>query len=186
LAAEIEVAGLGAGELARAGAGQGPRGDQLDDRGNAGDRADALADFVAETAALFVAGNAAVDQHGGRFLAAGAGDREGGDVARLEAGQLLDRPFDVLRPVIAAVDDDHVLGAADDEDVALRHVAHVAGVEPIVGTEAGVGRFLIAEIAVHDAGAAHIDLADAAVGQDFALVTANLDRHAGDRLAAID
>src|SRR3546814_21090412 len=47
------------------------------------------------------------------------GDREGGDVARLETRQLLDRPLDILRPVILAVDDDHVLGAADDIDVTV-------------------------------------------------------------------
>src|SRR3546814_19444935 len=59
-------------------------------------------------------GNAAVDQHGGGFLAVVHLDCEGGDIAVVEAGQLLHRPFDVLRPVVLAVDDDHVLGAADD------------------------------------------------------------------------
>ena len=87
---------------------------------------------VAQPAALVVVGGAALDEHRRRFLAARRGDREGGDVAGLEAGQLLDRPFDVLRPVVLAVDDDHVLGAADDVDVAVGHVAHVAGVEPAV------------------------------------------------------
>ncbi len=90
-----------------------------------------------------------MDQHRRGFLAQGTGDGEGGDVARLETGQLLDRPFDVLRPVIAAVDDDHVLGAADDENVAPRNIAHVAGIEPTVLVEAGGGRFLVAEIALH-------------------------------------
>ena len=47
-------------------------------------------------------------EHRGSFLAARRGDGEGGDVALLEAGKLLDRPFDVLRPVVAAVDDDAV------------------------------------------------------------------------------
>ena len=86
----------------------------------AGDRADALADLVAQPAALLGVGDAAMDEHRGRFLARRPGDRERGDVAGLEAGQLLDRPFDVLRPVVPAVDDDHVLGAADDENVAAR------------------------------------------------------------------
>src|SRR3546814_18211456 len=65
----------------------------------------------------------------------------------LEARKLLDRPFDVLRPVVLAVDDDHVLGAADDEDIAVGHVSHVAGVQPSV-LEAGFGRFRIAEIEI--------------------------------------
>ena len=151
-----------------------------------GDRADALADLVAQAAALAGVGHPAVDEDRGRLLARRAGDGEGGDVAGLEAGQLLDRPFDILRPVVAAVDDDHVLGAADDEDVAARHVAHVAGVEPIVGGEAGAGRFLVAEIAVHDAGAADEHLADAALGERFAVGAADLDFHPADRLAAID
>ena len=46
-----------------------------------------------------------MDQHGGRFLAIVGFDREGGDIAMVEAGQLFDRPFDILRPVVLAVDD---------------------------------------------------------------------------------
>src|SRR5690242_2984523 len=127
-----------------------------------------------------------MDQHRGRFLAARPGDGEGGDVPGLEAWQLLDRPFDVLRPVVAPVDDDHVLGAADDEDVALRHVAHVAGVKPTVVAKHGPGRFLVAEVAVHDALTAHIDLADAAIGKDLAAGPADFNLHSGYGLPAID
>src|SRR3546814_7118139 len=85
-------------------------------------RADTLPNLVAQPLALRIVGRAALDEYGGRFLAAGGGDREGSDVAGLEAGKLLDRPFDVLRPMVAAVDDDHVLGAADDVDVAARQI----------------------------------------------------------------
>src|SRR5207237_2842109 len=133
-----------------------------------------LADLVAKAAALAGVGDPAVDEDRGGLLARRAGDRERGDVAGLEARQLLDRPFDILRPVVAAVDDDHVLGAADDEDVTVRHVAHVPGVEPTVRAEAGAGRFLVAEIAVHDAVAADVDLADAAIGQHRSVFAANL------------
>jgi hypothetical protein len=63
--------------------------------------------------------------------------------------------------MVAAVDDDHVLGTADDENVAVRQIAHVAGVEPAIGRQAGGGGLGIAEIAGHDAGAADIQLADA-------------------------
>src|SRR6185437_9867611 len=136
-AAQIEAARLDPRQLARTGAGQGPRRNELDDRRDSGDRPDSLADLVAKPAALLIAGDPAVDEDGRGLLAARPGDRESGDVARLEARELLDRPFDVLRPMIAPVDDDHVLGAADDEDVALRHIAHVAGVEPTVGAQAG-------------------------------------------------
>jgi hypothetical protein len=88
--------------------------------------------------------------------------------------------------MVAPVDDDHVLGAADDEDVAGRQIAHVAGVEPTVGAEAGARRFRVAEVAVHHRCAAHVDLADAAVGKSFAAGPADFDRHAFDRLSAID
>src|SRR3712207_7592916 len=48
--------------------------------------------------------------------------------------------FRSLRPVVAPIDDDHVLGAADDEDVAAGQIAHVAGVQPPVGAEARARR----------------------------------------------
>src|SRR4030095_11360445 len=129
--------------------------------------------------------NAAVDQHRRRFLAARAGDGKGGNVAGLEAGELLDRPLNILRPMIAAVDDDHVLGPADNEDVAARHIAHVAGIEP-TGLHAGLGRFRITEITVHDARPADPDLADRTIVERFAVGAADFDFHALDRLAAID
>src|SRR4029079_15969938 len=142
-------------------------------------------DFVAQPSPLLIVGDAAMDQHRRRLLAARTGDREGGDVAGLEAGQLLDRPFDVLRPVIAAVDDDHVLGAADDEDVATGHVAHVAGIEPSVGRQACGGGFRISEIADHDGLAANEYAADSAVGELDAVGAADLDLHPGDGLPAV-
>src|SRR6185437_7857398 len=185
-AAQIEAARLDPRQLARTGAGQGPRRDELDDRRDSGDRPDSLADLVAKPAALLIAGDPAVDEDGRGLLAARSRDGESSDVAGLEPGQLLDRPFDVLRPMIAPVDDDHVLGAANDEDIALRHVAHVAGVEPTVLAEAGAGRFLVAEIAMHDARAAHEHLADPAVRQDPAVGRADLDFHAGHGPSAVD
>src|SRR3546814_3070727 len=51
------------------------------------------------------------------------------------SSDLFDRPFYILRPVVLAVDDNHVLGAADDIDIAARHIAHAAGVEPAVRSE---------------------------------------------------
>src|SRR5439155_20953410 len=95
---------------------------------DAGGRAHAFADLVAQAPTLLRIGDSAVNEHSRRFLAGWAGDRESRDVAGLEAGQLLHRPLDALRPGGAPADDDHVLGPADDEDVAGRHVAHVARV----------------------------------------------------------
>src|SRR3546814_17262379 len=76
---------------------------------------------------------------------------EGGNVARLESGKLLHGPFDILRPMVLAVDDDHVLGPANDIEIAARHIAHVARVEPAID-QASVRRLLIAEIAAHARG----------------------------------
>src|SRR3546814_9230203 len=90
------------------------------------------------------------------------------------------RPFYILRPVVLAVDDNHVLGAADDIDIAARHIAHVAGVEPAV-RHAGGGRFGVAIIAGHQRRAGAPDLADGLVGQDVAALVADLDGHVADR-----
>src|SRR5690606_9230096 len=157
----------------------------FDDAVHAGDRADLVADRVAQTDALIGIGYAAVDEDCRSFLAVFRRDRESGDVTMVEAGQLLHRPLDILRPVVLAVDDDHVLRPADDEQVAIGHVAHVAGVEPTID-EALVGRFLVAEVGMHDARAAAPDLADLVVLLRFAVLTADFDFHVGQRLAAID
>src|SRR5260221_8901379 len=72
LAAEVEVPGLHPRQLARACPGKRSRRNQLDHRRDAGDRTDALADLVAQAAALLITGNAAVDEDGGSVLARGA------------------------------------------------------------------------------------------------------------------
>ena len=129
-AGEVQPLRLRAAELARRGARQGARRHQFDQALHPGDRLHLLANPLAQHAAFLGVGDAAVDQHGGRFLAILTLDREGRDIAVVEAGELFHRPLDILRPVVLAVDDDHVLRPADDEQVAVGHVAHVAGIEP--------------------------------------------------------
>ncbi len=102
----------------------------------------------------------------------------------VEAWQLLDRPFDVLRPQVLAVDDDHVLRTADDEQVIVGHVSHVARVQPAID-QAVVGGFLVAEIGMHHALAAAPDLADLVIAADLVVLPADFDFHARDRLAAV-
>src|SRR3546814_11070481 len=68
--------------------------------------------------------------------------------------------------MVAAVDDDHVLGAADDVDVAARQISHVAGIEPAVG-HAGVGGVGIADIAGHQRRPRAHDLADRARSEEL-------------------
>ena len=87
--------------------------------------------------------------------------------------------------MILAVDDDHVLGAAHDVDIAVGQIPHVARVEPAVH-EAGGGRVRITEIAVHHRCAAAPYLADRAIGQRTAILVANRDFHAERGAAAID
>src|SRR3546814_17618409 len=86
--------------------------------------------------------------------------------------------------MVAAVDDDHVLGAADDVDVAARQISHVAGIEPAVG-HAGVGGVGIAEIAGHQRRPRAPDLADRAVGKRGAVFLAAFDGHVLYREAAM-
>ena len=95
------------------------------------------------------------------FLAQRRLGREGAGIAAAQPRQRLDRPFDVLRPDVAAVDDDQVLGAAGDHQLAVAPVAEVAGVEPAVVQDprAGVG---LPEIARHDAGPVDEEPADTA------------------------
>jgi hypothetical protein len=56
----------------------------------------------------------------------------------------------------------------------------------LIGDEAIRGRFGVAEIGVHDAGATTPDLADLVVAAWLAVLAADLDFHVGQRLAAID
>ena len=75
-------------------------------------------------------------QHHHIVFAVLALDREGRDIAATQRLDLLGRPFDILRPDIAAIVQDQVLGAAGDDDFAVEPVAHVAGIEEAVGADA--------------------------------------------------
>src|SRR5262249_40762534 len=85
----------------------------------------------------------------------------------------LDRPFDVLRPDVAAVDDDQVLGAARHDDLSVEGVAEIAGVEPTVRRQHFTRCLGLTEVARHDAGALNEDPADLAVRQDTTVFAAH-------------
>ena len=114
-----------------------------------------------------------LDRHGdllalGRVVLAGLGDdddlfrgrtrhREHDDVALAHAGHVLDQPLDALRVVVPAVDDEHVLLAARDVQVAVGDVAEVAGTQPAVVARAAehLARLLVvAEVTGRDRGSA--------------------------------
>ena len=157
-----QIVGLdgGAAELARGGEGQG-----------AGRRQDHLA---------FHAGR---PPHGGGhgraelFLGCGGGrpalhdgndalavvvtvDGKRSHVARAHALEMLDGPFEILWPDVAAADDDQVLAAAGDHQLAVYQVAEVPGVEPAVLEQHAVRSQVIAVVARHQAGAVDADTAD--------------------------
>src|SRR5207253_2853623 len=93
-------------------------------------------------------------------------------------------PLDVLRPDIAAIDDDQVLGTAGDDDFSVERVAQVAGVEPAVGGQNLAGGIGFAEVASHDAGTLDEDAADLAIGEHFAALVAHLQLMARQHPAA--
>src|SRR4029453_4447675 len=110
-------------------------------------------------------------------------DGEGAGIAAAQVRQRLDRPFDVLRPDVAAVDDDQVLGPAGDDQLAVAPVAEVAGVEPAIDQHGGTG-LGPAEISGHDARPLDEQPADAALAGNDAVAIADLDAMAGQHAAA--
>ncbi len=40
---------------------------------------------------------------------------------------------EILRPDVAAVEDDEILGAAGDHDLAVQQIAEIAGIQPASG-----------------------------------------------------
>src|SRR3546814_9967234 len=87
--------------------------------------------------------------------------------------------------MVLAVDDDHVLGPANDIEIAARHIAHVARVEPAID-QASVRRLLIAEIAAHDRGTSGPHLTNRLFRQDRAIFVPDFHDHILGRLPAID
>jgi len=80
-------------------------------------------------------------------LAAHAGGR---DLAELEAGLALQQRLEVVRVVVLAVDEDDLLGAARDVDLAVVPEREVARAQPAIGVDRGRGRLGIPEIAARD------------------------------------
>ena len=66
--------------------------------------------------------------------------------------------LDLGRVRVEAADDEHVLDATDDAQVAVGvERAEIAGVQPSVGVDRGRGRFGVVEVAAHHGVAAHHD-----------------------------
>ena len=68
-----------------------------------------------------------------------------------DGGVLVDHVLDLGRVRVEAADDEHVLGAVRDADVAaVVHDRDIAGVQPPVGVDDLRGRFRIVDEAPHD------------------------------------
>src|SRR5690606_28376319 len=89
--------------------------------------------------------------------------REGDDVSLAHAFHLGARPLEILRIIVLPVDDDDVLRAAADEDVAVDEVSEIAGAQPPVRADCLTGFFRHLEVALHHARAAHFDLTDSPI-----------------------
>ena len=101
---------------------------------------------------------------------------------RLGFGDVLE----ILWPDIATVDDDEIFLAPRDRQHAVRHVADITGVKPVVFAQ-GVASFLWkAKIPGHDAGPAQINDAAVPVVEHIAVVIANFNLEARKGHAAVD
>ena len=110
-------------------------------------------------------------------------DAEGDDVAGPHAVERADGPLDVLGEDVAPADDDHVLDAAAHHQLAVERVGEVAGAQPAVVEQVGVGVGALVVAGGHRR-AADLELADLAVAQGGAgLGVDDADLEAGDRAA---
>ena len=113
----------------------------------------------------------ALGHHDEPLLALVPVDAEGDDVAGAHAVDVGERPLDVLGEHVAAADDDHVLDAAAHDHLAVEQVGEVAGAQPAVVEELGVGVGALVVAGGHRR-AADLELADLAL----------LEHVAGDRV----
>ena len=112
---------------------------------------------------LCVCRDAALNQHHNIIIAIFAFNRECRNVTGLEGFNLLGGPLNILRPDIAAIMQDQVLGAARDDDFAIQQIAHVARGQKSIGGNHRVRGLRIVIIARHQAWPLHEDMANLAV-----------------------
>src|SRR5690606_1178752 len=139
---------------AAAGLGQGAGGDQHDVvGGHAGDLPDAGGHAVAHQVVIVGGGLG----HHDHALAATPGDAEGDHVAGPHAVDPGDRALDVLGEHVPPGDDDDVLDATAEDELAVEEVREVAGAQPLAveGRRGHVGPPVVTG---HHRGAADLQL----------------------------
>ncbi len=186
-AALVELAAGGAADLAARGLGHRVRRHQRDVVGRRADEIDGHGlDLLRELRPGFLADLAGLRQDdellGGRDGVGAAEDRH---AALAHARQVADRLLQLLRVDVAAGADDHVLGAAGDEDLALGDVGHVARVEP-VAVEQLPGGLRVAVVAAGGGGPAELQAALLALAELGAGGVDDADLVARQRVAAAD
>ena len=124
-----------------------------------------------------------------KALGAGARilDAECGHAAAPDPRHVGDRLLDLLRGDVAAAGDDHVLGAAGDEELAVVvDEAEVAGVDPAALADHGRRRVGVLEVALHRRRPAELDAAFDARRSRRAGIVDDAQLVARNRLAAAD
>ena len=114
-------------------------------------------------------------------------DAERGDAAAPDPRHVGDRFLDFLRVDVAAAGDDHVLGAAGDEEIAVVvDEAEIAGVDPAAVAHHRRRRLGVLEVALHRRRAAELDAAFDAGRPPLAGIVDDAQLVPRDRLAAGD
>src|SRR5262249_7885554 len=162
LAAQVALPGRGALDLAAGGAADRAARDDHDIVDiQAEEITDSLADRFGEELTRH---RAARLHHHHHAVGAAVLGREGDDAAAADAIHRVSRPFEILRVVLPAVDDDQVLDAAADEQLTAGHVAEVAGAQPAVAHDLG-GQGILPIVAHHHRRTGEQDFADVPLRQ---------------------
>src|SRR5882724_1781809 len=180
---QVEAQGFTPPQLARRGAGEGPRREDhhVIDR-EAGGAEDGGAAGLGESRDLLLRrAPPPLDEEGhllARRLLGQPARRH--DTAGAYSRHPLDRALDLLRRMVAAVEEDDVLGPAGEIQLAVQEETQVAGVEPAVAERLG-GRLGVIQIAFHERRPGGPDPPHPALGEILAVDPHDAELEAGDR-----
>src|SRR5262249_59809376 len=128
-------------------------------------------------------GTARLDDDDDAIGAAAQRRSERDDAPAANAREAVDRPLQILRMIFPPVDDDEILRAAADEELAPRQVSEVAGMQPPFPDGLRGHRVLLI-VAQHYGGSVQKDFADPTFAKRPAIVTDDLESVARQRRPA--